>query len=162
MARGHAQPSEVASMLRALAYSTIRLHENLGKPRGRGLRVNSKADRGGERVCAIGTCDARLRRGLCMVFFIGFCNGCFWAAIQCEVWTKPKRPCKPYFIFGMNYGPTPVGFAMRNQVRMNVFWVVQMCTSDELVGAIQVKSKQAVLASTVERSVQIGARSKHS
>ena len=55
---------------------------------------------------------------------IGFCSGCFWVAIQCEVWTKFKRPCKPYFIFGMNYGPTPVDFAMRNQVKMNVFWVV--------------------------------------
>ena len=63
-ARAHAQPSEVASTRRALAYSIIRLHENLGKPRGRGVRVNSEADRGGERVCAIGTCDARLRRGL--------------------------------------------------------------------------------------------------
>ena len=58
--------------------------------------------------------------------FIGFCNGCFWVATQCEVWTKSKRPCKPRAIFGMNYGPTPVDFAMRNQVRMNVFWVVPM------------------------------------
>ena len=54
--------------------------------------------------------------------FIGFCNGYFWVAIQREVWTKFKRPCKPYVIFGMNYGSIPVDFAMRNQVRMNVFW----------------------------------------
>ena len=95
---------------------------SLGNSRSRGVHGNLEAVCGGDHVCVIGTCDARLRRGLCMLSFIGFCNGCFWVTIQCEVWTKSKRPCKPYSIFGMNYGSTPVDFAMRNQVRMNVFW----------------------------------------
>ena len=120
----HAQPREVANPRGIQAVGITRLHDERWEAKGQGglrefkrIAVASVFVRSEHVMRAYGV-------GCEWCSSIGFCNGCFWVAIQCEVWTKFKRPCKPYFIFGMNYGPTPVVFAMRNQVRMNVFWVV--------------------------------------